>query len=212
MLAWSLLSPFAGEHSHRKPQGLWESRMLAYLFWHRPYPSIDSTKYEGALLQFHHRLAVEASPGFRGSDTFLISPVPWLGDRSGYEDWCFLDGSWALDPLNGSAAIGRMEAPHHAVAVGMEEGHGGLYALAWGDGSPPLRSAVVWLARPRGIQWRPVLEALRQRIPGAACWRRQMVLGPAPEFAIIVASDQTVMVPDGWTALRIERTRVKLTC
>jgi hypothetical protein len=31
--------------------------------------------------------------------------LPWLGNRSGYEDWCLLDGSWALDPSPGSRAL-----------------------------------------------------------------------------------------------------------
>jgi len=183
--------------------------MIAYLFWHRPYPFVDSAEYEGALMQFHQRLAEQGCPGFHGSAAFRIPSVPWLGGPSGYEDWCFLDGSRALDPLNGAAAIGRMEASHHAVAAEMEEGHGGLYSLAWGDSNPPDGSALVWLTRPRGIQWRPVLEALCRQIPGAACWRRQMVLGPAPEFAISVAPDQAIAAPDGWTALRVERTRIE---
>jgi hypothetical protein len=59
--------------------------------------------------------------------------LPWLGNRAGYEDWCLLDGSWALDPLNAFAVAGPMMSAHDAAAAQMEEGHGGLYALVRGE-------------------------------------------------------------------------------
>jgi hypothetical protein len=58
--------------------------------------------------------------------------LPWLGNRPEYEDWCLLDGSWALDPLNAFAGAGPVMSAHDAAAAQMEEGHGGLYALVWG--------------------------------------------------------------------------------
>src|SRR6516165_10157396 len=73
-----------------------------------------------------------------------------------------------------------------AAAAQMEEGHGGLYALVWGEPVLPKQSTAVWLTRPRGIQWRTTLDALQ--LPGTTLWRRQMVLGPGKEFALIVTS------------------------
>ena len=75
---------------------------------------------------------------------------------------------------------------HDAAAAQMEEGHGGLYALVWGEPVLPERSKAVWLTRPRGIVWRTTLDTLRAQLPGTTLWRRQMVLGPAKEFALIV--------------------------
>jgi len=80
--------------------------------------------------------------------------------------------------------------------------------LVWGEPALPERSTAVWLTRPRGIEWRPVLEALRQQLPQTTLWRRQMVLGPGREFALIVPPDLNVAAPAGWSALAIERVRV----
>jgi len=46
-------------------------------------------------------------------------------------------------------------------------------------------ATAVWLTRPRGIQWRPVLDTVRQQFPQTTLWRRQMVLGSGKEFALI---------------------------
>jgi hypothetical protein len=55
--------------------------------------------------------------------------LSWLDNRPGYEDWCLLDGSWALDPLNAFA---------DSAAAQMEEGHGGLNP--WSGANPFCRS------------------------------------------------------------------------
>jgi hypothetical protein len=90
----------------------------------------------------------------------------------------------------------------------MEEGYGGLYALVWGEPALPERSTTVWLTRPRGIQWRPVLDTVRQQFPQTTLWRRQMVLGPGNEFALIAPLGVDVAAPSGWSALPSERERV----
>ena len=79
-----------------------------------------------------------------------------------------------------------MVSAHDAAAAQMEDGYGGLYALVWGEPVLPERSTTVWLTRPRGIQWRPVLDTVRQQFRQTTLWRRQMVLGPGKEFALIV--------------------------
>jgi len=182
--------------------------MLAYLFWHRPYATTTVKHYEEALLRFQQHLGQQHPPGFGGSASFRVAALPWLDNRPGYEDWCLLDGSWALDPLNAFAVAGPVTSAHDAAAAQMEEGHGGLYALVWGEPVLPERSTAVWLTRPRGIQWLPVLDTLRQQLPQTTLWRRQMVLGPGKEFALIVPPGVTVVAPAGWSALDIERVRV----
>jgi hypothetical protein len=117
-----------------------------------------------------------------------------------------LDGSWALDPLNAFAVASPVTSAHDAVAAQMEDGHGGLYALVWGEPVLPEWSTAVWLTRPRGIQWRPVLDALQ--LPGTTLWRRQMVLGPGKEFGLIAPPGVEIAAPSGWSALAIERVRV----
>jgi hypothetical protein len=182
--------------------------MLAYIFWHRPYETIAARQYEEALLRFQQHLGQQHPPGFGGSASFRVSALSWLDNRPGYEDWCLLDGSWALDPLNAFAVAGPVTSAHDAAATQMEDGHGGLYALVWGEPVLPERSTAVWLTRPRGIQWQPVLDTLRQQLPQTTLWRRQMVLGPGKEFVLIVPPGINVAAPAGWSALAIERVRV----
>jgi len=180
--------------------------MLAYLFWHRPHSTTTVKQYEEALLRFQQHLGQQEPPGFRGSASFRVADLPWLGNQPGYEDWCLLDGSWALDPLNSFAVAGPVVGAHDAAATQMDEGYGGLYALVWGEPVLPKQSTAVWLTRPRGIQWRTTLDALQ--LPGTTLWRRQMVLGPGKEFALIVPPGLNVAAPAGWSALAIERVRV----
>src|SRR5215470_12370879 len=80
--------------------------MIAYLFWHCAYSTTTVEQYEEALMRFQQRLGQAQPPGFGGSASFRVAALPWLGTRPGYEDWCLLDGSWALDPLNAFAVAG----------------------------------------------------------------------------------------------------------
>lgn len=182
--------------------------MLAYVFWHRPFGNADRGRYEESILRFQAALAGAKPPGFIAAASFRIEAVPWLNDRPGYEDWCVLQGSWAMDPLNAFAVAGAVQAPHDHVAAQMEQGQGGIYAHAGGETPPPAHSTVYWLTRPRGIDWRAVLAPVRARYPAANVWRRQMVLGPAPEFAISVPGDTEIAVPAGWQARRVRRVRL----
>ncbi len=88
---------------------------------------------EEALLRFQHDLSEQDPPGLRASASFRVDVLPLLGNRPGYEDWCLLDGSWALDPLNAFAVAGRVTRSHNDVAAQMEDGHGGLYSLPFGE-------------------------------------------------------------------------------
>jgi hypothetical protein len=182
--------------------------MLAYVFWHRPQPGIDGRQYEDAIVRFQDDLSRQPPPGFIAAASFRIDPVPWLGDQPGYEDWCFLEGSWAIDPLNAFAVAGHMQGSHDHIAAQMGEGHGGLYAHVFGDPSPAPESTIFWLTRPRGIQWRPLLEGIRARSPQGNFWRRQMVLGPAAEFAVEVPGHSDLEAPSGWQARPVRRVRL----
>ena len=135
--------------------------MIAYLFWHRAYPTTTVEQYEEALMRFQQRLGQQQPPGFGGSASFRVAALPWLGNRPGYEDWCLLDGSWALDPLNAFAVAGPVISAHDSAAAQMEEGHGGLYALVWGLVRNSLSSC-------RPISMSPRQQAGR-RWPSSAC-------------------------------------------
>ncbi len=184
--------------------------MLAYIFWHRPNRDADRDAYEAALTRFHRELAEAGSPGFQSSAAFRISGTPWLDDAPGYEDWNLVDEAGALDPLNVVAVSGEMAESHGLVASMMDVGLGGLYELMAGDTELHARSRLIWLTRPRGIEFRPVMEKLAARAGGAvSCWRRRMVLGPAAEFLLVGDADLELEVPEGWQMLTVERTRLK---
>jgi hypothetical protein len=182
--------------------------VIAYVFWHRPLPQVERARYEAAIVRFQDELARHPPPGFIGAHSFAIEAVPWLSNQPGYEDWYLIEASWAMDPLNAFAVAGPVAGPHDSAAAQMDEGHGGIYAHAAGGSITAARSSAYWLTRPRGIQWRPALEAVRIRVPQANVWRRQMVLGSAGEFVVEVPNDTEIEVPPHWTARRIKRTRL----
>src|SRR5262249_43025346 len=105
--------------------------MLAYIFWHRSHPHVEHAAYETAITRFQQALSRHPSPGLMSGTSYRIEPVPWLGDQGGYEDWCLLQGSWAMDPLNAYAVMGERQPSHDQVAAEMGVGHGGLYAHVW---------------------------------------------------------------------------------
>jgi hypothetical protein len=182
--------------------------VLAYVFWHRPGDDSDRAAYEKSLLGFQAALSKAAPPGLVAAASFAIEAVPWLGDRPGYEDWCLLEGGWAIDPLNAFAVAGAVTTPHDDIAHRMQEGHGGLYAHAFGDTALPADSSIAWLTRPRRIDWRAALEPLHAADPRRQGWRRQMVLGPAPEFAV-VGEGEPPSAPAGWQVRVVKRRRLR---
>ena len=131
------LGPIPGAVGRSEPTT--GAAMIAYLFWHCAYPTTTVEKYEEALMRFQQRLGQQQPPGFAGSASFRVAALPWLGNRPGYEDWCLLDGSWALDPLNAFAVAGPVVSAHDAAAAQMEDGYGGLYT-PWSGANPFCRS------------------------------------------------------------------------
>jgi hypothetical protein len=183
--------------------------MLAYIFWHRPYPQVEQKAYEASLVRFQSELARHPSPGFIGAWSYRIGAVPWLSGEPGYEDWCLLEGSWAMDPLNAFAVTGPRQPSHDHVAAQVADSAGGLYAHEGGEMLRAPQSTVYWLNRPRGIRWQTAIAPIREKCRDAVIWRRQMVLGPAAEFAAEVPGDTAIEVPTGWQVLaRVARSRL----
>lgn len=180
--------------------------MLAYIFWHTPFSDIDVREYETALLDFHMDLAAAPPAGLEGSATYRISEMPWLNGLPGYEDWCFITSSAVLDALNKAAVRPERWNVHAAIASKTDFGHGGLYYHLHGAEQPIAGERVIWLKRPRGIRYE---QALRDIVDGSkgflSCWRKQMVLGPADEFAVVGNSSLEVSVPQGWQTRVVER-------
>ncbi len=205
--------------------------MLAYVFWHRPRDLAASDAYERAQLAFHRSLAQGPPVGFHGSAVFRVHELPWpwsavsaqarLPDdgAGGYEDWYLVDDFTALGILN-EAAVGRgHRTPHDAIARRFREGAGALYGLLEGPRPPGLAEATlaVWVSRPPGGEQCGLGELLGDGMDPerASLWRRQLVLGPAPEYCLLSpepagpggpAGVSATRLPDGWRAVSFERT------
>jgi hypothetical protein len=205
--------------------------VLAYLFWHRPHEPAAVEDYEQAQVAFHRSLARRPPVGLCGSAVFRVAEPPWpaspedaadapgQGPRAAYEDWYVVEDFAALGVLN-EAAVGRgHRTSHDDLARRAGAGSGGLYALLEGDRrnirerGGPLGGAslATWVARPAGAPRRMLGELLGDGMDPshASLWRRQLVLGPAPEFCLLAHETPPgaapTRLPDGWTAIVAER-------
>ena len=144
--------------------------MLAYLFWHRPRAEMDEAAYEEAQRRFHAALA-------RESACFQLDELPF-DSRPGYEDWYLVEDWEALGELN-QAAVDAVHRPtHDRAAADAAAGWGGLYSLVRGPSEIP--EGAEWHDKPRLIP----TETFLADLPETTIWRRQLVLGPAPEFCV----------------------------
>ncbi|MDQ3739883.1 MAG: hypothetical protein M3389_02960 [Actinomycetota bacterium] len=155
---------------------------LAYVFWHWP---AQRDHYEERMQAFHDAL------GRPGSATFRLDVAPFDEPEPPFEDW-YPVADWAdVGRLNDEAVSGARTAPHDAVAHASRKGAGGIYRLIEGEAALADVTFAAWTStRPSAT-------------PGAAVWQRQLVLGPAPEYAVLGASP--VDVPDGAVLTRPRR-------
>lgn len=162
--------------------------MLAYLLWHWPAAGVSPADYERSMLRFHQALASAHPQGFLESAVYRVSGAPWAAAGGpAYEDWYLLEGSAAMDVINELAVSGERQPHHDAAALAVEGAAAGLYQLRLG--SPDLVSAVAvtWAAKPKGMGY-PEFFAFIEPWTSAgdvAVLRRQMVLGPTPEFCFL---------------------------
>ena len=181
--------------------------MLAYVFWHRPRDGTGVEAYEQAELAFHRSLARTPPVGLRGSALFRVGGIPWLThDRDGAgatarrraamrTGTCSTDFT-ALGVLN-EAAVGRgHRTSHDRVSRHFGAGAGGVYGLVEGEPQSPASplgdaTIAIWIARPPerppGATRRALGDLLGDGMDPrhASLWRRQLVLGPAPEFCLL---------------------------
>lgn len=133
--------------------------MLAYVFWHRPHE--DTAAYRSGLVALHASLRASPSPGFVASASFARAELPWF---DGYEDWYLVEDWTALGVLKEAA---YRSAAHDPVADRAAVGAGAVFELQ--EGTPDLGA---------------VRHATYSDEPAAGdvTWRRQLNLGPAPQY------------------------------
>lgn len=173
-------------------------RLLAYLFWHQPAADQRLESYEQALIAFHRRLRDVAVPGLVASGSACVGELPWLAG-GGYEDWYAVEDYGALGVLNDAAVDAAHADTHDLVALAAGFGTGGLYALERGR-IATRADYCVWLTKPGGVAYPEFREqvAAQSRSETVTVWRRQMVLGPAPEFRVTAGRELSmpaVMAP-----------------
>ena len=108
--------------------------MLAYIFWHRPYPNTERHRYEQAIVHFQNDLARSKPPGFiRRLTSFQISwrcpgwPTLPVHPRNG--NCSMAPGPWTRSTR--LPAPGYVQAPHSARrAVMMEQGQAGFTPMS----------------------------------------------------------------------------------
>ncbi len=166
--------------------------MLAFVFWHWPYPNVRSRQYERSLARFHESLSKAKPEGFRGSFAFRIEGAPWLNDRDpSYQDIYLLESSMALDRLN-AASVGEISGEvHNVVAREASGGTGGLYQLREGQVDLAHAGYGIWLPKLPSTSYRDFYSQLLPwtERPGVSLWHRHLVLGPMPEFCLLGPAD-----------------------
>ncbi|MGA8275429.1 MAG: hypothetical protein WB789_09515 [Thermoplasmata archaeon] len=160
------------------------SERLAYVFFHRPRRDVPRVTYERALGRFHERLARHSPAGFRESASFRIPAAPWVESRARpvYVDWYLVDGFRVLDTIREIAYLPPWVRSHRAIAHLASDGWGSIYAGPRGAGPPRSGDRLLWFSS----DLRPRFDSTRSGGGDAGkgtLWRRQLALGPGPEFA-----------------------------
>jgi hypothetical protein len=193
--------------------------VLAYVYWHRPRheESSEAASYESLLGAFHHSLACNRPAGTLASAAYRLEEIPWFQGPA-YEDWYLLEDYAALGVLN-EAAVGRgHRSRHDALAHRSGAGTGALYALLAGEPDAralALATLATWVEHPAAQgadQRRPELAEMLgdgMEPDSASLWRRQLVLGPAPEYCLIgrevPSGVRPSRLPAGWSASTLRR-------
>lgn len=136
--------------------------------------------------------------------------MPWLQGESWYEDWHLLDDFCSLGVLNEAAVATGHRSAHDQIAGLFRDGAGAVYRLR--EGHALLSTPVsVWVSRPPGASALPLGEMLGDGMDraGASLWRRQLVLGPAPEYCVLASESPPgaapTRLPSGWQAALVQR-------
>jgi hypothetical protein len=182
--------------------------MLAYVFWHWPQGGHLEAEYEQSQRAFHAALATSGSDGFQYSVVFRVrGSAPWLSGAPAYVDWYVVDNSAALDALNVAAISGAREGPHAQLTREMGAGAGSLLQLRGEQADVAAARCVTWLVKPRPMPYAEFYSAMQPfNRDGNTLWRRQMVLGPTPEFCLLGSG--AVDIPGTFQPLRLELSRI----
>jgi hypothetical protein len=139
-----------------------------------------------------------------------VLDLPWL-DGDGYEDWYLVEDWAALGVLREAAVAAGHHSAHDAAARHFGRGTAGLYRLSEGGAVLTGVTLAVWVTPDRESREAGVASLLLgDGLDGdAGLWRRELVLGPAPEYCVLgdaaPAGVRNGRLPDGWRTLHSPR-------
>ena len=192
--------------SRRSHVGSRGPETLAYVFSHRPRAGVGRARYERTLLGFLDVLARTPTPGFLGSAAFRLPRAAWgtHPDRPLYVDWYVFSGFADLDPVREVAYRPPWIEAHRAIAALFGEGWGSIYATRGRAGPPSAPATVAWFSAPAGRGGALLRRWRDEGPPNGVLWRRQLALGPSPEYCYFgrrppptsLAPRSAVLVPE----------------
>lgn len=172
--------------------------MIAYVFWHQKLEHVRADEYEQALVDFQEMLLKADIPGYLGAVVSKIEGAHWMSyDKSGYEDWYFLSGSEVLDKLNHMAVSGDRKDPHSSASRLAVNMHAGVYHLWKSETHYSDAEWSVWFEKPPTMLYEQMYEEMCRFLPNCDgdLWRRQMVLGPTPEYCLMSPTKPALSEP-----------------
>jgi hypothetical protein len=183
---------------------------LAYVFWHWPRPEIPAEAYETKLASFLRSLNTARPLGLIEAMSFRVDALPWAAQRGGlYEDWYVVEDFSALGALNDAAVSGDSRGPHDSIAMDYMKGAGAIFKTI--NESLQLRDSrhATWVEKPIGPSYQSYYDELARAVGSRRTdlWRRQMVLGPSPQFC--VHSEDALEVPENFRPITSTLRRIK---
>jgi hypothetical protein len=181
---------------------------LFYIFWSYPRADVDTGEYSLKLGAFRVALATRVGGQLVNSETYKTGAVLWLPEGvPAFCDWYQMNSSAILDTLNDYALESEVKPYHDAIAVLYGGGAGSLYDWKLGEFAPAKVAFTHWFAKPKGMTYEALYEALKDILPPAEkvtslLLRRRMVLGPSPEFC--VASEALIEFPRPFESYAIQ--------